>query len=90
MVGSNEPFWNQSFVYPAIKRPDLKNKLLEIKLFHLDEFATELLGCVLIELASAPLENENEWYLLESYEEILGQLVSPLSLCQSRAERFDC
>ena len=33
-----------------------------------------MLGCILIELASAPLDNENEWYLLESYEEILGQL----------------
>lgn len=74
-MSSNEPFWNQSFVYPAIKRVDLKGKLLEIKLFHLDEYSTELLGCVLIELASAPLENESEWYLLESYEEILGQLV---------------
>lgn len=62
-------------MYSSLRRTDLKGRLLEVKIFHLDERLTELLGCVLIELAQAPLDNEPEWYLLESHEETVAQMV---------------
>lgn len=78
MYGSNEPCWNQSFVYNSLRRADLKSRLLEVRIFHLDERTTELMGCVLIELSTVPLDNEPEWYLLENYEETMTQLVRHL------------
>lgn len=36
----------------------------------------EFLGEVIIELATAPLDGEPEWHLLETYEETIAQLVS--------------
>lgn len=40
----------------------------------------EFLGEVIIELATAPLDDEPEWYLLETHEETVAQLVSPVEL----------
>ena len=54
----------------------MKTRALEITIWDFDRFgATEFLGEVLIELATAPLDDEPEWYLLATHEEIFAQLV---------------
>lgn len=74
---TNEPRWNQSFVYSALRRSDLKAKALELTVWDLDENGmNEFLGEVVIELATAPLDDQGAWYLLETHEETIAQLVS--------------
>ena len=54
----------------------MKSRALEITIWDFDRFgATEFLGEVVIELATAPLDDEPEWYLLATHEEIFAQLV---------------
>ncbi|CAG2116617.1 unnamed protein product, partial [Medioppia subpectinata] len=75
MVNSNEPLWNQTFVYSPLRRSEMKTKALEITIWDFDRYgANEFLGEVLIELAVAPLDDEPEWYLLATHEEIFAQL----------------
>lgn len=58
----------------------MKSRALEITVWDFDRFgATEFLGEVLIELATAPLDDEPEWYLLAAHEEIFAQLVGILN-----------
>lgn len=74
--GTNEPRWDKSFVYSPLRRSDLKTKALEIMIWDHDRYAcNEFLGEVIIELATAPLDDEPEWYLLETHEETIAQLV---------------
>uniref|UniRef100_T1L2L6 Regulating synaptic membrane exocytosis protein 2 n=3 Tax=Tetranychus urticae TaxID=32264 RepID=T1L2L6_TETUR len=73
--GTNEPRWDKSFVYSPLRRSDLKTKALEIMIWDHDRYAgNEFLGEVIIELATAPLDDEPEWYLLETHEETIAQL----------------
>ncbi|RWS30277.1 regulating synaptic membrane exocytosis protein 2-like protein [Leptotrombidium deliense] len=76
IAATNEPKWNQTFVYSPLRRSDLKTKALEVTLWDYDRFGmNEFLGEVFIELATAPLDDEGEWYLLETHEETVAQLV---------------
>lgn len=78
---TNEPKWDQSFVYSPLRRSDLKTKALEIMMWDQDRYrVNEFLGEVIIELATAPLDDEPEWYLLETHEETVAQLVSRIKL----------
>lgn len=73
---TNDPKWNQTFVYSPLRRSDLKARALELALWDYDRYGcSEFLGEVLIELATAPLDDEPEWYLLGTHEETLAQLV---------------
>ena len=73
---TNDPKWNQTFVYSPLRRSDLKTRALELALWDYDRYGcSEFLGEVLIELATAPLDDEPEWYLLGTHEETLAQLV---------------
>ena len=77
MVNTCEPVWNQTFAYSPLRRSEMKSKALEITIWDFDRFSgSEFLGEVLIELATAPLDDEPEWYLLATHEEIFAQLVS--------------
>lgn len=76
MVNTNEPVWNQTFVYSPLQRAELRNKALEISVCDYDRYCSnELLGQVVIELTNAALDDEPEWFLLASRDEIMGQLV---------------
>ncbi len=76
IVNSNEPLWNQTFVYSPLRRSEMKSKALEITIWDYDRYgANDFLGEVLIELSTAPLDDEGEWYLLATHEEIIAQLV---------------
>lgn len=49
---------------------------IELTLFDSDRYgSSEFLGQVVIELGSVPLDDEPEWFLLSSHEEIVQQLV---------------
>lgn len=77
IASTNDPKWHQTFVYSPLRRSDLKARALEIALWDYDRFGcSEFLGEVLVELATAPLDDEAEWYLLGTHEETVTQLVS--------------
>jgi len=67
-----EPRWNQSFVYSSIRRADLKLRILEITVWDYVHYgANDFLGEMVVELTSAPLNDEPEWYYLSAHEDIL-------------------
>ncbi|XP_067135753.1 regulating synaptic membrane exocytosis protein 2-like isoform X3 [Centruroides vittatus] len=73
IANTNEPKWNQTFVYSPLRRSDLKTRALEITVWDYDRYgANDFLGEVVIELSSAPLDNESEWYFLTSHEDSLA------------------
>lgn len=89
VVNTNEPIWNQTFVYSPISRSEMRQKALEINVCDYDRYCSnELLGQVVIELYSAPLDDEFEWYLLASREEIIAQLVSIRKVSYSQLSQF--
>jgi regulating synaptic membrane exocytosis protein 2 len=74
IANTTEPRWNQSFVYSSIRRADLKLRILEITVWDYVHYgANDFLGEVVIELTSAPLNDEPEWYYLSAHEDILPQ-----------------
>ena len=79
VVNTNEPIWNQTFIYSPLGHGEMKCRALEFTLLDFDRYgSSEFLGQILIELAtsSTPLDDESEWYILLSHDEILAQLVS--------------
>ncbi|GFS65198.1 regulating synaptic membrane exocytosis protein 1, partial [Nephila pilipes] len=68
-----EPKWNQTFVYSPLRRSDLQTRTLEITCWDYDRFENNtFVGEVLIDLSSARMNNENEWYRMSSREESLA------------------
>ncbi|XP_077517799.1 rab3 interacting molecule isoform X1 [Amblyomma americanum] len=73
IANTNEPKWNQSFVYAPLRKSDLINRALEVTVWDYDRYgANDFLGEVVLELATAPLGGDGEWYPLTSHEESLG------------------
>ena len=72
IANTNDPRWNQTFVYCGIRRNDLKLKILEITVWDYVRFgANDFLGEVLLEVNMAPLDEEPTWYHLNAHEELL-------------------
>ncbi|XP_071440565.1 regulating synaptic membrane exocytosis protein 1 isoform X4 [Hetaerina americana] len=72
LANTNDPKWNQTFIYSSVRRADLKLRILEITVWDYVRYgANDFLGEVVIELTVAPLEEEPEWYYLSAHEEIL-------------------
>ncbi|XP_047106603.1 regulating synaptic membrane exocytosis protein 2-like [Schistocerca piceifrons] len=72
LANTNDPKWNQTFVYSSIRRADLKLRILEVTVWDYVRYgANDFLGEVVIELSVAPLDEEPEWYYLSAHEEIL-------------------
>ncbi|KAI1289186.1 Rab-3-interacting molecule unc-10 [Halotydeus destructor] len=72
---TNDPKWNQTFVYSPLRITDLKSRALEVTLWDTDQYGySDYLGESVIELSSAPLDDEAEWYLLGTHEETVAQL----------------
>ncbi|KAG9511213.1 Regulating synaptic membrane exocytosis protein 1, partial [Fragariocoptes setiger] len=76
LVRTNDPKWNQTFIYSPFRRSKLRTRCLDISVWDYDRYTSDvqLLGQVLIELASAPLDDVSEWYWLCSREEIVQML----------------
>ncbi|XP_052696396.1 regulating synaptic membrane exocytosis protein 2-like isoform X5 [Crassostrea angulata] len=70
IMNSNEPTWNQTFMYYGVTSEDLQNLLLEITVWDYDRVGpNEFMGEVLLDLHSANLEDDPFWYPLSQHDE---------------------
>lgn len=70
IMNSNEPTWNQTFMYYGVTSEDLQNLLLEITVWDYDRMGpNEFMGEVLLDLHSANLEDDPFWYPLSQHDE---------------------
>ena len=68
--GTNEPRWDQTFVYSPVKKTDLNHRTLEITVYDFDRFGShDLIGEVTVDLSTVPLDDEPQWYLLTSIDD---------------------
>ncbi|XP_033608307.1 regulating synaptic membrane exocytosis protein 2 isoform X2 [Cryptotermes secundus] len=71
LANTNDPMWNQTFIYSSIRRADLKLRVLEVTVWDYVRYgANDFLGEVVVELSEAPLNEEPVWYYLSVHEEI--------------------
>ncbi|XP_021924276.1 regulating synaptic membrane exocytosis protein 2-like isoform X3 [Zootermopsis nevadensis] len=72
LANTNDPKWNQKFIYSSIRRADLKLRVLEVTVWDYVRYgANDFLGEVVMELSETPLDEEPVWYYLSAHEEIL-------------------
>ena len=85
VVNSNNPSWNQTFVYPRIRLEDLRSRVIEVTVWDYDRFGSnEFLGEVLIELTNIALIQQNEealWHYLNLHESVGGELTTVPPIC---------
>ncbi|XP_055642503.1 uncharacterized protein LOC129779206 isoform X7 [Toxorhynchites rutilus septentrionalis] len=71
---TNDPRWGQTFVYEGLRRADLQNRLFEVTVWDYVRYgANDFLGEVIIDLATHPLDDESEWYILQPHQESLRE-----------------
>lgn len=90
MANTNDPWWDQTFIYTGMRMLELRKRALEITVWDYGKYeANDFLGEVVLELATARLEDEPEWHPLTGHGEHrhigyvnigLGRLEQPLSL----------
>ncbi|XP_039295494.1 regulating synaptic membrane exocytosis protein 2 isoform X2 [Nilaparvata lugens] len=69
LANTNDPKWNQSFIYTSVRRADLKLRIVEVTVWDYVRFgANDFLGEVLVELSVALLDNEPDWFHLGPHE----------------------
>ncbi|XP_022257304.1 regulating synaptic membrane exocytosis protein 1-like [Limulus polyphemus] len=70
LSNTNEPRWNQTFVYSPLRQLDLKTRALQIRVWDYDCYgANDFLGEVLIDLSLITLDNKGHWYSLVRHED---------------------
>ncbi|XP_076247593.1 rab3 interacting molecule isoform X4 [Calliopsis andreniformis] len=70
LANTNDPRWNQTFVYNGIRTAELRKRALEITVWDYGKYdANDFLGEVVLELATARLSEEPEWYPLTGHGE---------------------
>ncbi|XP_014476983.1 PREDICTED: regulating synaptic membrane exocytosis protein 2 isoform X2 [Dinoponera quadriceps] len=71
VANTNDPRWNQIFVYNGIRRTELRKRALEITVWdYAGRYeANDFLGEVVLELAVCPLYEEPEWHALTAHGE---------------------
>ncbi|XP_026829483.1 regulating synaptic membrane exocytosis protein 2 isoform X3 [Ooceraea biroi] len=70
VANTNDPRWNQSFLYHGIRRTELRKRALEITVWDYARYeANDFLGEVVLELAVCPLDEEPEWHPLTVHGE---------------------
>ncbi|XP_034249482.1 regulating synaptic membrane exocytosis protein 2 [Thrips palmi] len=68
LAQTNDPRWNQTFVYSSVKRSDLKLRVVEITVWdYMPHRTNDFLGEVLVELSVAALDSSPEWFYLSSH-----------------------
>ncbi|KAL4217596.1 regulating synaptic membrane exocytosis [Mactra antiquata] len=66
---TNEPNWNQTFMYQPVKPEDFAERMIEITVWDFDRIGvSEFMGEVLIDLTSACLTDEPYWYQLSNHD----------------------
>ncbi|XP_070515527.1 regulating synaptic membrane exocytosis protein 2 isoform X3 [Cardiocondyla obscurior] len=70
VANTNDPRWNQSFVYNGVRRSELRKRALEISVWDYARYeANDFLGEAVLELAVCPLDEEPEWHSLTAHGE---------------------
>ncbi|XP_041723029.1 regulating synaptic membrane exocytosis protein 1 isoform X3 [Coregonus clupeaformis] len=68
---SEEPKWNQTFVYSHVHRRDFRQHMLELTMWDQPRLPDEdsmFMGEILIELETAPLDDKPHWYKLQTHD----------------------
>lgn len=70
LANTNDPRWDQTFVYNGIRCTELRHRALEITVWDYGKYGTNnFLGEVVLGLGSSSLNNELEWHYLMAHEE---------------------
>ncbi|XP_076548355.1 rab3 interacting molecule isoform X1 [Osmia lignaria lignaria] len=70
LANTNDPRWNQTFVYEGIRGAELRKRALEITVWDYGKYDTnDFLGEAVLELATARLDEEPEWLPLIGHGE---------------------
>ncbi|XP_076282706.1 rab3 interacting molecule isoform X7 [Lasioglossum baleicum] len=70
VANTNDPRWDQTFVYNGIRSTDLRKRALEITVWDYRNYETnDFLGEAVLELGSARLDEELEWLPLINHGE---------------------
>ncbi|XP_011691488.1 PREDICTED: regulating synaptic membrane exocytosis protein 2 [Wasmannia auropunctata] len=70
VANTNDPRWNQTFVYNGVRRSELKKRALEITVWDYARYeANDFLGEAVLELAVCLLDEEPEWHSLTAHGE---------------------
>lgn len=70
LANTNDPRWDQTFVYNGIKWSELRQRALEITVWDYGRYgANDFIGEAVIALASSSLTDELEWHYLTAHEE---------------------
>uniref|UniRef100_T1ITJ4 Regulating synaptic membrane exocytosis protein 2 n=1 Tax=Strigamia maritima TaxID=126957 RepID=T1ITJ4_STRMM len=78
LANTNEPRWNQTFMYAPLQRSELKNRRLEITVWNYDRYGSnDFLGEVSVDLATSPMDDEPEWYFLQPHDQGLPLKAAP-------------
>ncbi|XP_019632750.1 PREDICTED: regulating synaptic membrane exocytosis protein 1-like isoform X9 [Branchiostoma belcheri] len=70
---TNEPTWNQTFHYD-VKSSEFTGRALEVTVWDYSKAGAgdhEFLGMVLLDLETAPLDDEQHWYVLDQHKNAL-------------------
>lgn len=70
LANTNDPRWDQTFVYNGIRWSELRQRALEITVWDYGRYgANDFIGESVIALASSSLTDELEWHYLTAHEE---------------------
>ncbi|XP_018373948.1 PREDICTED: regulating synaptic membrane exocytosis protein 2 isoform X1 [Trachymyrmex cornetzi] len=70
VANTNDPRWNQTFVYNGVRRSELRKRALEITVWDYARYeANDFLGEAVLELAVCLLDEEPEWHSLTAHGE---------------------
>ncbi|XP_020282605.1 regulating synaptic membrane exocytosis protein 2 isoform X2 [Pseudomyrmex gracilis] len=70
VANTNDPRWNQTFVYTKVRRSELRKRALEITVWDYARYeVNDFLGEAVLELAVCPLDEEPEWHSLTAHGE---------------------
>ncbi|XP_011873146.1 PREDICTED: regulating synaptic membrane exocytosis protein 2-like [Vollenhovia emeryi] len=70
VANTNDPRWNQTFVYNGVRRSELRKRALEITVWDYARYeANDFLGEAVLELAVCLLDDEPEWHSLTAHGE---------------------
>ncbi|XP_069106028.1 regulating synaptic membrane exocytosis protein 2-like isoform X6 [Argopecten irradians] len=70
LSNTNDPTWNQTFMFYPVQESDFRSRVLEITVWDYDRIgASEFLGEVLIDIHSSNLNDDPLWYQLGHHDE---------------------
>ncbi|XP_046485898.1 regulating synaptic membrane exocytosis protein 2 isoform X14 [Neodiprion pinetum] len=70
LANTNDPKWNQTFVYSGVRRSELRQRALEVTVWDYVRYgANDFLGEAVLELEVSALDQEPEWHYLVAHEE---------------------